>query len=37
MNAMLSGGARWAVERGWGEARDLGRIEEDGMMAGAQA
>src|SRR5689334_13166788 len=30
MNAMLSGGARWSVERGWGEARDLGRIEEGG-------
>jgi tRNA-splicing ligase RtcB len=35
MNAMLSGGARWAVERGWGEARDLERIEENGQMAGA--
>jgi tRNA-splicing ligase RtcB len=35
MNAMLSGGARWAVERGWGERRDLERIEEDGRMAGA--
>jgi tRNA-splicing ligase RtcB len=30
MNAMLSGGARWSVERGWGEARDLDRIEEGG-------
>ena len=36
MNAMLSGGARWAVERGWGEARDLDRIEEEGIMAGAK-
>ncbi len=36
MNAMLSGGARWSVERGWGEARDLGRIEEGGVMAGAK-
>jgi len=36
MNAMLSGGARWSVERGWGEARDLDRIEEGGMMAGAK-
>lgn len=35
MDAMLSGGARWAVERGWGEARDLERIEEHGTMAGA--
>lgn len=36
MNAMLAGGARWAVERGWGEARDLERIEENGQMAGAR-
>lgn len=35
MNAMLSGGACWAVDRGWGEARDLERIEEEGRMAGA--
>jgi tRNA-splicing ligase RtcB len=37
MDAMLTGGARWAVERGWGEARDLERIEEAGTMAGARA
>ncbi len=36
MDAMLTGGARWAVERGWGEARDLERIEEQGRMAGAE-
>jgi tRNA-splicing ligase RtcB len=36
MQAMLAGGARWAVERGWGETRDLERIEETGMMAGAE-
>jgi tRNA-splicing ligase RtcB (3'-phosphate/5'-hydroxy nucleic acid ligase) len=36
MDAMLSGGARWAVERGWGEARDLDRIEENGTMAQAR-
>jgi tRNA-splicing ligase RtcB len=36
MDAMLAGGASWAVERGWGEARDLERIEEDGKMTGAQ-
>jgi tRNA-splicing ligase RtcB len=35
MEAMLLGGARWAVERGWGEARDFERIEEQGQMAGA--
>ncbi len=28
MDAMLTGGARWAVEHGWGEERDLARIEE---------
>jgi tRNA-splicing ligase RtcB len=36
MNAMLAGGARWAVERGWGEVRDLERIEENGQMVGAR-
>jgi len=36
MQAMLGGGARWAVERGWGETADLERIEERGRMAGAQ-
>jgi len=35
MDAMLAGGARWAVERGWGDARDLERIEERGSMTGA--
>jgi tRNA-splicing ligase RtcB len=35
MTAMLSGGARWAVDRGFGEAADLERIEEGGCMAGA--
>jgi tRNA-splicing ligase RtcB (3'-phosphate/5'-hydroxy nucleic acid ligase) len=36
MDAMLSGGARWAVERGWGEARDLERIEEGGVAVDAR-
>ncbi len=36
MDAMLLGGARWAVGHGWGEARDLERIEEGGCMAGAE-
>ena len=35
MDAMLAGGARWAVGRGWGEAADLLRVEEGGKMAGA--
>jgi tRNA-splicing ligase RtcB len=36
MDAMLAGGARWAFERGYGEAADLERIEEHGQMAGAR-
>jgi len=36
MAAMLRGGARWAVERGWGLPEDLERIEEHGRMAGAE-
>jgi tRNA-splicing ligase RtcB len=36
MDAMLVGGARWAVERGWGEPADLERIEEHGSMSGAK-
>ncbi len=36
MDAMLRGGARWAVERGYGEIADLERIEEQGRMAGAR-
>jgi len=36
MTAMLRGGARWAVERGYGEEADLERIEERGTMKGAQ-
>lgn len=33
---MLAGGASWAVAQGFGEARDLERIEEEGRMAGAR-
>ena len=36
MDAMLAGGAAWALEHGWGNARDLERIEEQGQMAGAK-
>ncbi len=35
MDAMLDGGARWAVARGYGTAADLERTEEHGRMAGA--
>ncbi len=36
MDAMLAGGARWAVEQGYGEAADLARTEEHGQMQGAR-
>ncbi len=36
MDAMLSGGARWAVKRGYGEDADLERVEENGQMAHAK-
>ena len=36
MDAMLRGGAQWAVERGWGTREDLDRTEEYGCMAGAE-
>jgi tRNA-splicing ligase RtcB len=35
MNAMLRGGAEWAVDRGYGLPEDLHRIEEHGCMRGA--
>ena len=35
MNAMLEGGAQWAVERGYGTPADLERIEERGRAHGA--
>jgi tRNA-splicing ligase RtcB len=35
MNAMLIGGARWAVERGFGTPEDLTRIEEQGCVPDA--
>ncbi|MGD8339840.1 MAG: RtcB family protein [Gammaproteobacteria bacterium] len=36
MDAMLAGGAEWAVDQGYGHAEDLLRIEEHGRMAGAE-
>ncbi len=35
MNAMLKGGAQWAVKQGYGTEQDLECIEEQGCMAGA--
>ncbi len=35
MDAMLKGGARWAVEQGYGTPEDLAVIEENGGIAGA--
>jgi tRNA-splicing ligase RtcB len=36
MDAMLAGGARWAVDRGYGIVADLERIEAHGCMTGAK-
>jgi tRNA-splicing ligase RtcB len=36
MDAMLAGGARWAVGRGWGTHEDLERVEEGGQMKHAK-
>jgi tRNA-splicing ligase RtcB len=36
LSDVLTGGARWAVERGYGEARDLERIEEQGQVLHAK-
>ena len=36
MERMLAGGARWAVQRGYGTAADLERIEERGAVADAR-
>jgi tRNA-splicing ligase RtcB len=36
MDAMLAGGAQWAVGEGWGAREDLARIEEHGCMGGAR-
>ncbi len=35
MDAMLRGGARWAVAEGYGSEADLAHIEESGCVAGA--
>lgn len=36
MDAMLAGGAKWALGRGWGLEADLARIEEHGQMLHAK-
>jgi tRNA-splicing ligase RtcB len=36
MDAMLRGGARWAVEQGYGVSEDLDRTEERGRIADAE-
>ena len=35
LDAVLEGGAQWAVEQGYGEAADLDFVEERGRVAGA--
>ncbi|MGQ9583459.1 MAG: RtcB family protein [Thermoplasmatota archaeon] len=37
LESVLEGGARWAVERGFGRPEDLESIEEGGRMEGADA
>ncbi|UCD11148.1 MAG: RtcB family protein [Nitrospinaceae bacterium] len=37
MDAMLTGGAEWAIRSGYGKTEDLARIEEHGNMKGADA
>lgn len=37
LDGVLEQGARWVVERGYGEAKDLEFCEESGQMAGADA
>jgi tRNA-splicing ligase RtcB len=36
LEAMLRGGAAWAIEQGWGQPRDLDRIEDRGCIPDAQ-
>jgi tRNA-splicing ligase RtcB len=36
MDAMLAGGAKWAVAQGWGLEADLERVEEHGQMLHAK-
>lgn len=36
MDKMLAGGARWAVQHGYGTEADLARVEERGCMPGAR-
>src|SRR5215831_10220340 len=35
LNSVMTKGARWCIEQGYGWHRDLGRIEEGGCIAGA--
>jgi tRNA-splicing ligase RtcB len=35
LDQVLLGGARWAVESGWGDRSELARVEEQGCMKGA--
>lgn len=36
LDEMLSGGAQWAVDRGYGTRHDIQRTEENGRMSGAR-
>ena len=37
LSRVLERGAAWAVERGWGDGEDIGRLESEGRIAGADA
>jgi tRNA-splicing ligase RtcB len=37
LDEVLRGGARWAVDRGFGDPEELARVEEEGCMAGADS
>jgi tRNA-splicing ligase RtcB (3'-phosphate/5'-hydroxy nucleic acid ligase) len=36
LDEMLAGGAKWAIERGYGTQKDLQRTEENGIASGAK-
>jgi len=35
LSRVMERGAAWAVERGWGDSEDVGRLESEGRIAGA--
>jgi tRNA-splicing ligase RtcB len=37
LDGVLQEGAQWAIERGYGDPADIGRIEDNGRLGGAEA